>query len=142
ACISSGSRKTKSVGGCARDGARLAHDWPARRNRARARRLRVQGIIAENSALRALLDPIGVHAVFIRIPVDADPSIGMRRMPTTGRQILCCDFNVLYLITAASEGVSACPEAVSSEVSFKQHPSENCIAECSKCLFVVACRNM
>jgi hypothetical protein len=46
--------------------------------------VRAQGIIAENSALRVLLDPIGVDAVFIRIPVDADPSIGMRRMPTTG----------------------------------------------------------
>jgi hypothetical protein len=60
----------------------MARDWPARRNRALARRLRVQGIIAENSALRVLLDPIGVHAVFIRIPVYADPSIGTRPMPT------------------------------------------------------------
>jgi hypothetical protein len=44
----------------------------------------VQGIIAESSALRVLLDPMGVHPVFIRIAVDADPSIGMRRMLTTG----------------------------------------------------------
>jgi hypothetical protein len=63
----------------------MARDWPARRNRALARRLRVQGIIAENSALRVLLDPMGVHPVFIRIAVDAEPSIGMRRMPTTGQ---------------------------------------------------------
>jgi hypothetical protein len=62
----------------------MARDWPARRNRAPARRLRAQGIIAENSALRVLLDPMGVHTVLIRIPVDADRSIGMRRMPTTG----------------------------------------------------------
>src|SRR5215468_8624805 len=34
------------------------------------------------------------------------------------------------------------PAAVFNEVMFKQHSSENCIAECSKCLFVVACRNM
>jgi hypothetical protein len=32
--------------------------------------------------------------------------------------------------------------AAFGEVLFKQHPAENCIAECSKCLFVVACRNM
>jgi hypothetical protein len=65
----------------------MARDSPTTGRRegiVRARRLRVQGIIAENSALRVLLDPIGVDAVFIRIPVDADPSIGMRRMPTTG----------------------------------------------------------
>ena len=63
---------------------RHAGERPMRRNRALTRCVRVQGIIAENSALRVLLDPIGVDAVFIRIPVDADPSIGMRRMPTTG----------------------------------------------------------
>src|SRR5262249_22429968 len=34
------------------------------------------------------------------------------------------------------------PAAVFNEVMFKQHSSENCIAECSKCLFVVACRSM
>jgi hypothetical protein len=61
----------------------MARDWLARRNPALARRLREQGIIAENNALRVLLDPIGVHAVFTRIPVNADPSIGMRRMPIT-----------------------------------------------------------
>ena len=27
------------------------------------------------------------------------------------------------------------------QVLFRQHPAENCISECSKCLFVVACRN-
>jgi hypothetical protein len=37
----------------------MARDWPARRNRALARRLRAQGIIAESSALRVLLDPNG-----------------------------------------------------------------------------------
>jgi ferredoxin len=122
--------------------ARLADDWPARRNPALARRLRVQGIIAEAPRLRVLLDPMGVHPVFIRIPVDADRSIGCGVCPQLGQRRLCCDFNVLDLMTAAPEGVSACPEAASNEVSFKQHPAENCIAECSKCLFVVACRNM
>jgi hypothetical protein len=39
--------------------------------------------LPKNSALRVLRLPIGVHAVFIRIAVDADRSIGMRRMPTT-----------------------------------------------------------
>jgi len=96
----------------------------------------------KHGALRVLLLPIGVHAVFIRCQLALIVRSGCGVCPQLGRQILCCDFNVLYLVIAAYEGVSACLEAVFSEVSFKQHPAENCIAECSKCLFVVACRNM
>jgi hypothetical protein len=65
---------------CARDGAPFADDEGILRS-----------LVAcaggesspKNGALRVLLLPIGVHAVFIRIAVDADRSIGMRRMPTT-----------------------------------------------------------
>jgi hypothetical protein len=42
----------------------------------------------------------------------------------------------------AAGSVSERPMAAFGEVLFKQHPAENCIAECSKCLFLVACRNM
>jgi hypothetical protein len=61
---------------------------------------------------------MGVHAVFIRIPVDADRSIGMRRMPTTESVNIMMYFNELSLMSAVAEGVSAGLEVVSSEVSF------------------------
>src|SRR5262249_47956086 len=52
------------------------------------------------------------------------------------------NFNMLDGKSKAGESVSERLMAAFSEVLFKQHPAENCTAECSKCLFVVACRNM
>src|SRR6516165_6763511 len=51
-------------------------------------------------------------------------------------------FNMLDGKPRAAGSAGERPMAAFSEVLFKQHPAENCIAECSKCLFVVACRNM
>src|SRR5262249_43825274 len=59
-----------------------------------------------------------------------------------GQQGFLFYFNVLGRRPDASESVRGHPTAVFSEVLFKQHPAENCIPECSKCLFVVACRSM
>src|SRR6516165_7122753 len=53
-----------------------------------------------------------------------------------------CNVNLLYRKPKASESVGGRPASAFSEVLFWQHPAENCIAECSKCLFVVACRRM
>jgi hypothetical protein len=54
----------------------------------------------------------------------------------------CIDFNALDGEWTASEGVGERSAAAFSEVLFRQHPAENCIPECSKCLFIVACRSM
>src|SRR5262249_19651646 len=54
----------------------------------------------------------------------------------------CCDFKLLGGQWQAPESVGERSAATFSEVLFRQHPAENCIAECSKCLFVVACRSM
>src|SRR5215813_747186 len=62
--------------------------------------------------------------------------------PKSGQQLFLFYFNMLDGKSKADESVSARLMAPFSEVLFKQHPAENCIAECSKCLFVVACRNM
>src|SRR6516164_5375631 len=53
-----------------------------------------------------------------------------------------CDFKALDGQWQAPESLGGRSAATFSEVLFRQHPAENCIAECSKCLFVVACRSM
>src|SRR5262245_58583775 len=53
-----------------------------------------------------------------------------------------CDFRVLDGQWQAPESLGGRSAATYSEVLFRQHLAENCIAECSKCLFVVACRSM
>jgi hypothetical protein len=52
------------------------------------------------------------------------------------------DFNALDGEWTASESVGERSAAAFSEVLFRQHLAENCIPECSKCLFIVACRSM
>jgi hypothetical protein len=59
-----------------------------------------------------------------------------------GQQIFFFNFKVLDGQWTTPESVSERSAAAFSEVLFRQHPAENCIAECSKCLFVVACRRM
>jgi hypothetical protein len=66
----------------------------------------------------------------------------MGRMPEIGLSIILCYFNMLDGKSKAAGSVGERLMAAFSEVLFRQHPAENCIAECSKCLFVVACRNM
>src|SRR5262245_11825638 len=62
--------------------------------------------------------------------------------PKSGHQLFLCYFNVLDGKGKAAGSVAEPLMAAFSEVLFRQHPAENCIAECSKCLFVVACRSM
>jgi hypothetical protein len=63
-------------------------------------------------------------------------------MPEIDHPLFLFYFNMLDGIAKAAGSVGERPMAAFSEVLFKQHPAENCIAGCSKCLFVVACRNM
>src|SRR5262245_25031817 len=66
----------------------------------------------------------------------------MGRMPEVAPASILIYFNILDGTASAAGRVGARAVAAVSEVSLKQHPAENCVAECSKCLFVVACRNM
>src|SRR5262249_4869294 len=59
-----------------------------------------------------------------------------------GRPEFYCYFKVLDGQWQASESLGERSAATFSEVLFRQHPAENCMAECSKCLFIVACRSM
>jgi hypothetical protein len=38
--------------------------------------------------------------------------------------------------------VACAPRGPCRQVMFEQHPAENCISDCSKCVFVVACGNI
>src|SRR5262249_18140974 len=62
--------------------------------------------------------------------------------PKSGQQLLLFYFIMLDGKSKADGSVGERLMGAFREVLFKQHPAENCIAECSKCLFVVACRNM
>src|SRR5262249_5018158 len=62
--------------------------------------------------------------------------------PPPGQPGFFRDFKGLDGQWKAPESLGGCSAAAFSEVLFRQHPAENCIAECSKCLFVVACRSM
>ena len=66
----------------------------------------------------------------------------MERMPEIRSAIILIYFNMLDGKARAAGSVSERLMATFSEVLFRQHLAENCIPECSKCLFVVACRNM
>jgi hypothetical protein len=62
--------------------------------------------------------------------------------PQSGQQLFLFYFNMLDGKWKAAGSVSERLMAAFSEVLFRQHLVENCIPECSKCFFVVACRNM
>jgi hypothetical protein len=122
---------------------RHAGDSPPRDvNRALARRARMQGIIAEDVAFGVLHGPIDFPLVSSKYAVRADPPTKIERMPAAGQPRFYFNFKVLDGQWKAPESVGERSAAAFSEVLFRQHLAENCIAECSKCLFVVACRSM
>ena len=96
----------------------------------------------KRGALRVLLGPSGLHAVSCEYAVDAGLSIGMRAHARNGSATILALFQWIRSRAHRFRKRRECPKAAFSEVLFKQHTAENCIAECSTCLFVVACRSM
>jgi hypothetical protein len=113
--------------------------------------VRVRGITAAKAALEVLLGRLGLRARSTefaadegnRGPFDDIPP----RLPAAGRVYNSILISICYMIKRWPKRKRyltprGLPTATSIEVLFRQHPAENCISDCSNCLFVVACRNM